>query len=222
MDAGFSLELPEEVVHVRDWVHEFAAEVIRPAAAEWDEREETPWPIIAEAAKVGLYTPELFAQMAAEPSGLGLLTVFEEMFWGDAGIALSILGTGLAAAALAASGTPEQLGEFLPQMFGSPGDPKVAAFCASEPGAGSDVGDEWGHRGRPHCRGVGVPRIGHTRPGDVHRAARYPGAVAGTEVQEAWDSRVAHGGGGPRRCPHPGCADPRWAGPLRAAHRESP
>src|ERR1700693_3190834 len=109
MDADFSLELPEEVVHVRDWVHEFAAEVIRPAAAEWDEREETPWPIIAEAAKVGLYTPELFAQMAAEPSGLGLLTVFEEMFWGDAGIALSILGTGLAAAALAAGGTAEQI-----------------------------------------------------------------------------------------------------------------
>src|ERR1700758_1421136 len=140
MAAGFWLELPEEVVHVRDWVHEFAKEVIRPAAAEWDEREETPWPIIAEAAKVGLYTPELFAQMAGEPSGVGLLTVFEEMFWGDAGIALSILGTGLAAAALAASGTPEKLGEFLPQMFGSPGDPKVAAFCSSEPGAGSDVG----------------------------------------------------------------------------------
>jgi acyl-CoA dehydrogenase len=140
MDAGFSIELPEAVVHVRDWVHEFAEEVIRPAAAEWDEREETPWPIIAEAAKVGLYTPDLFAQMAAEPSGVGLLTVFEEMFWGDAGIALSILGTGLAAAALASSGTPAQLGEFLPQMFGSPGDPKVAAFCSSEPGAGSDVG----------------------------------------------------------------------------------
>jgi alkylation response protein AidB-like acyl-CoA dehydrogenase len=78
--------------------------------------------------------------MSAEPSGLGLLVVFEEMFWGDAGIALSILGTGLAAAALAGAGTPEQLGEFLPQMFGSPGDPKVAAFCSSEPNAGSDVG----------------------------------------------------------------------------------
>ncbi|MFZ0833810.1 MAG: acyl-CoA dehydrogenase family protein, partial [Mycobacterium sp.] len=140
MTAEFSLELPEEVVHVRDWVHAFAVEVIRPAAAEWDEREETPWPIIAEAAKVGLYTPELFAQMAAEPSGIGLLTVFEEMFWGDAGIALSVLGTGLAAAALASGGTPEQIGEFLPQMFGSSGDPMVAAFCSSEPGAGSDVG----------------------------------------------------------------------------------
>ena len=123
MDAIFSLELSEEVVHVRDWVHEFADTVIRPAAAEWDEREETPWPIIQEAAKVGLYTPDLFAQMAAESSGIGMPTVFEEMFWGDAGIALSIMATGLAAAALAANGTPQQIGEWLPQMFGTPGIP---------------------------------------------------------------------------------------------------
>ena len=50
----FSLELSEDVIEVRDWVHQFATEVIRPAAAEWDEREETPWPVIQEAAKVGL------------------------------------------------------------------------------------------------------------------------------------------------------------------------
>lgn len=140
MDTTFSLDLSDEVVQVRDWVHEFADSVIRPAAAEWDEREETPWPIIQEAAKVGLYTPDLFAQMAGEASGLGMPTVFEEMFWGDAGIALSIMATGLAAAALAANGTPQQIGEWLPQMFGSPGDPALAAFCSSEPGAGSDVG----------------------------------------------------------------------------------
>ena len=109
--AGFSLELTPDVREMRDWVHEFARDVIRPAGAEWDEREETPWPIIQEAAKIGLYSMELFATQAAEPSGLGILTVFEELFWGDAGIALSILGTGLAAASLAATGTPEQMGE---------------------------------------------------------------------------------------------------------------
>jgi alkylation response protein AidB-like acyl-CoA dehydrogenase len=136
---SFSLELPEDVVEVRDWVHQFARDVVRPAAAEWDEREETPWPIIQEAAKVGLYSIDLFASQSAEPSGLGMLTVFEEMFWGDAGIGLSILGTGLAAAALAGSGTPEQMGEWLPQMFGTVDDPKLASFCSSEPGAGSDV-----------------------------------------------------------------------------------
>ncbi|GAA2562189.1 acyl-CoA dehydrogenase family protein [Mycolicibacterium diernhoferi] len=136
----FSLELPSDLRDVQKWVHEFAADVVRPAAAEWDEREETPWPIIAEAAKIGLYSMEMFAEQAAEPTGLGMVTVFEELFWGDAGIALSILGTGLAAASLAGSGTPEQIGEWLPQMFGTVDDPKVAAFCSSEPGAGSDVG----------------------------------------------------------------------------------
>ena len=136
----FSLELSPDLVDVQKWVHEFAADVVRPAAAEWDEREETPWPVIQEAAKVGLYSMELFAEQAAEPSGLGMIVVFEEMFWGDAGIALAILGTGLAAASLAANGTPEQVGEWVPQMFGTIDEPKVAAFCSSEPGAGSDVG----------------------------------------------------------------------------------
>ncbi len=136
----FSLELSSDLTDVQKWVHEFAADVIRPAAAKWDEREETPWPIIQEAAKVGLYSMEFFAEQATEPSGLGMIVAFEEMFWGDAGIALSILGTGLAAASLAANGTPEQVGEWVPQMFGTVDDPKVAAFCSSEPGAGSDVG----------------------------------------------------------------------------------
>ncbi|ORA39362.1 acyl-CoA dehydrogenase family protein [Mycobacterium aquaticum] len=136
----FSLQLSDDVIAVRDWVHQFATEVVRPAASEWDEREETPWPIIQEAAKVGLYSPEFFGTQAAEPSGLGFITVFEELFWGDAGIALSILGTGLAAAALAGNGTPEQVGQWLPAMFGTPGDPQLGAFCSSEPDAGSDVG----------------------------------------------------------------------------------
>src|SRR6201986_3269564 len=136
----FSLQLSDDVIEVRDWVHKFAAEAIRPAAAEWDEREETPWPVIQEAAKVGLYSPDFFAQQAAEPTGLGMLTAFEEMFWGDDGIALSIMGTGLAAAALAGNGTPEQLGRWLPEMFGTAEEPKLGAFCSSEPDAGSDVG----------------------------------------------------------------------------------
>ena len=52
--AGFSLELSSDLREMRDWVHEFAASVIRPAAAEWDEREENPWPIMREEAKIGL------------------------------------------------------------------------------------------------------------------------------------------------------------------------
>jgi alkylation response protein AidB-like acyl-CoA dehydrogenase len=138
--GGFSLELSADVRQMRDWVHEFARDVIRPAAAEWDEREETPWPVIEEAAKIGLYSLDFFGTQWMDPSGLGTVVAFEELFWGDAGIGLSIVGSGLAAVAVASNGTNEQIGEWLPQMFGSPGDVKLGAFCSSEPDAGSDVG----------------------------------------------------------------------------------
>ncbi|HEX6472389.1 MAG TPA: acyl-CoA dehydrogenase family protein [Streptosporangiaceae bacterium] len=138
--AGFSLELGDDLRQVRDWVHEFARDVIRPAAGEWDEREETPWPIIQEASKIGLYSLDFFAEQWLEDTGLGIPVAFEELFWGDAGIALSIVGTGLAAASVAATGLPEQVAEWVPQMFGGPDDIHLGAFCASEPDAGSDVG----------------------------------------------------------------------------------
>src|SRR5579884_2499979 len=106
----FDLSLSEEQTEVRDWAHGFAADVMRPAAAEWDEREETPWPLIQEAAKVGLYSQEFFGQQWFDPTGVAIAVVMEELFWGDAGIGLSIVGTTLAAAGLLANGTPEQIG----------------------------------------------------------------------------------------------------------------
>ena len=139
-EGGFSLVLSDDVTQTRDWVHDFARDVIRPAAAEWDEREETPWPILEEAAKIGLYSLDFFATQWFEATGLGLVVAFEELFWGDAGIGLSLVGTGLAAVSVSSNGTPEQIGEWLPQMFGSPGDVRLGAFCSSEPDAGSDVG----------------------------------------------------------------------------------
>ena len=139
-NGGFTLDLSDDVREMRDWVHEFAQNVMRPAAAEWDEREETPWPILEEASKVGLYSLDFFGGQWFEPTGLGTPVAFEEIFWGDAGIGLALVGTCLAAVAVSGSGTPEQIGEWLPQMFGSPGDVKLGAFCSSEPDAGSDVG----------------------------------------------------------------------------------
>jgi acyl-CoA dehydrogenase len=135
----FNLDLSDEQTEVRDWAHGFAADVIRPAAAEWDEREETPWPIIQEAAKIGLYGFESLAELYNDPTGLSIPILNEELFWGDAGIGMSILGTTLAVAGIFATGTPEQVIEWIPQCFGDKDDPKVAAFCVSEPDAGSDV-----------------------------------------------------------------------------------
>ncbi len=136
---AFTLELNQDQKDIRDWVHGFAEGVVRPAAAEWDEREETPWPIIKEAAKIGLYSFEAMGQFWSDETGLTLPIANEELFWGDAGIGMAIMGTSLAVAAIFGQGTPEQMGEWIPQCFGTPEDVKLAAFCASEPDAGSDV-----------------------------------------------------------------------------------
>ncbi|MCR6032697.1 acyl-CoA dehydrogenase [Nocardioides sp. zg-579] len=135
-----SFDLGPDHLELQRWVHSFAADVIRPAAAEWDEREEFPWPVLEEAAKIGLYSLDFFATQSFDETGLGIPVTMEEIFWGDAGIGLAIVGTALAAAGVSANGTPEQVGEWVPQMFGEPGDLRLGAFCSSEPDAGSDVG----------------------------------------------------------------------------------
>jgi acyl-CoA dehydrogenase len=137
--ALFSLQLNQDQKDIKDWVHGFAEGVVRPAAEEWDEREQTPWPVIQEAAKIGLYGFESIQQFFADPTGLTFPIVNEELFWGDAGIGMAIMGTTLGVAGIAGSGTPEQMMEWIPQCFGTADDPKVAAFCVSEPDAGSDV-----------------------------------------------------------------------------------
>jgi len=138
--SDFSLSLNEDQITIQKWVHDFAETTVRPAAEEWDEREEFPWPIVQEAAQIGLYGFDFMAQaMLGDSTGLTLPVAMEELFWGDAGIGLSIFGSGLAAAGIAGNGTPEQVMEWVPQCYGSPDDVKLGAFCVSEPDAGSDV-----------------------------------------------------------------------------------
>ncbi len=135
----FSMDLNEDQVTLRDWVHGFALEKMRPIAAEWDEREETPWPFIQEAAKIGIYGLEFMMSALADPTGLSLMVALEELAWGDAGLCMSLMGTSLGVAGIVANGTPEQQMEWVPQCYGTPDDVKLAAFCVSEPDAGSDV-----------------------------------------------------------------------------------
>ena len=159
--GDFSMELNEDQIQLQEWVHQFSEDVIRPAAEEWDEREEFPFPIVEQAAEVGLYSWEFLANgMMGDKTGLTLPVAIEELFWGDAGIGMAIMGSGLAAAGIVASGTQEQVLEWVPQCYGEPEDLKIGAFCASEPDAGSDVmgmksnarrdGDDWILNGSKH------------------------------------------------------------------------
>jgi acyl-CoA dehydrogenase len=148
---GFTLS--EDQVAAQKWVREFAQKEIRPVAPHYDEIEEFPWPVVRKAAEIGLYGKDYYQMVAEDESGVLQPALAEELSWGCAGIALGILGTGLPLMALMLQGTPEQIGRFVPEVFGTPEDPKVAAFAVTEPGAGSDVsslrtravrdGDDW-------------------------------------------------------------------------------
>lgn len=137
----FNPSLNEDQITLQKWVHDFAEQVVRPAGEEWDEKEEFPFPIVEQAAEIGLYGWEFMAElMMNDPTGLSMPVAIEELFWGDAGIGMAIMGSGLAAAGIASSGTGEQVMEWVPQCYGDAQNVQLGAFCASEPDAGSDVG----------------------------------------------------------------------------------
>ncbi len=137
--TGFSLALNEDQLQLQKWVHGFAEDVMRPAAHEWDEREEFPFPLVQHAADIGLYGWEFMLNATSDPTGLTLPVAVEELFWGDAGIGMAIMGSSLAAAGIAGIGTPEQTTEWVPQCYGTAEKVQLGAFCVSEPDAGSDV-----------------------------------------------------------------------------------
>jgi acyl-CoA dehydrogenase len=131
----------------------FATEVIRPVAAKHDREQSVPWEAIKAARQWGLSGLEYLQKMGSDPDGLLGVIYAEELHWGCAGIALAISASGLAAAGIASSGTPEQIAKWVPECYGTGEEVKLGAYAVTEAGAGSDVkslrttakldGDEW-------------------------------------------------------------------------------
>ena len=134
-----SFELTDDQREIRDWVHGFAEREIRPVAPHYDETDEFPWEVVKKAAEIGLYSQDFLAQTFQDETGITPALVAEELTWGCAGIALAIQGTGLPVAAIFRQGTPEQIATWIPACYGTPAEPVVGAFCATEANAGSDV-----------------------------------------------------------------------------------
>jgi acyl-CoA dehydrogenase len=145
--------LNDEQLEFQRHCRRFAVEVMRPAAEAHDADESVPWEVIKEARKWGLHGLETIQKMGSDPEGLMSCIYAEELHYGCAGIALAISGGSLAAAGIAASGTPEQIGRWVPECFGEGDEIKLGAYGVTEAGAGSDVrslrttakrdGDEW-------------------------------------------------------------------------------
>lgn len=161
-------ELSPRIKATKNMIHSFAESAVRPIARQYDEQEhEKPWDLLKMVQQVmgggiaGAFGSEKKEEKKGEKEEkkekkpretnlAGAVTV-EEIFWGDAGIALSFPGPGLGGAAVQASGTPEQKEKFLARFSGK--EPVWAAMAITEPEAGSDTasikttavldGDEW-------------------------------------------------------------------------------
>ncbi|HEX3032114.1 MAG TPA: acyl-CoA dehydrogenase family protein [Bacillota bacterium] len=129
--------LTEEQEAMRRTARKFAEKEIVPVAGELDEKDEFPTDIVSKLFDVGLLTigvPEEFGGPGADSISQAL--VCEEIAWGDAGIATTLAANCLLASnPVAVAGTQAQKEWFY--NFLNQG--KLAAFCQTEPGAGSDV-----------------------------------------------------------------------------------
>jgi alkylation response protein AidB-like acyl-CoA dehydrogenase len=145
--------LTEEQLEFQQHCRRFATEVIRPLADKYDREQSVPWEAIQAAREWRLHGLEHIYRMGGDADGMLSVIYAEELHWGCAGIALAISASSLAAAGIAASGTPEQIAKWVPECFGEGDEIKLGAYAVTEAGAGSDVkslrttakldGDEW-------------------------------------------------------------------------------
>ena len=137
MALDFSLTKEQE--EIRALAHEFAEKEMRPNALYYDENEETPWEVMRKAHELGIGAN---AGFPAQYGGGGLdfvseLILQEELSWGDAGMAVAIMASGLAGAGILAMGTEEQKDKYV-GMLCDPKELRIAAMGLTEPDSGSD------------------------------------------------------------------------------------
>ena len=119
--------------------HAFAADEIRPVAAEHDETEAFPTEIVRKAARIGLTSfdlPAAYGGGGIDSVRTGCL-IGEELAWGDSPIGSIVGSASFFAGPLAELGTEEQRRRWIPPLCSE--DPPMTALAITEPGAGSDA-----------------------------------------------------------------------------------
>jgi acyl-CoA dehydrogenase len=141
-------ELTPQQQNLREMVHWFAANRVRPLALEADRTGRYPEDFLRELQALGaaqgftgagdLARGDADAPKGEKQTNRTAVLLAEEMAWGDPAVLTNIPGPGLGAPPVAATGTPEQKERFF-GMFKDTSKLLYGAYGLSEPGAGSDV-----------------------------------------------------------------------------------
>jgi butyryl-CoA dehydrogenase len=130
--------LNEQQLMIRDLARQVAREKIAPVAAEYDEKEEFPWPVVkilADSDLFGVYIEEKYGGTGG--GVLELSVCVEELSKACGGISLCLAATALGTYPIILFGSDEQKQKYLPDIAKGK---KLAAFAITEPEAGSDAG----------------------------------------------------------------------------------
>ncbi|XP_029055655.1 probable medium-chain specific acyl-CoA dehydrogenase, mitochondrial [Osmia bicornis bicornis] len=135
--TGYNFELNETQKEMQELARKFTKEEIIPVAAEHDRTGKYPWDIIKKAWGLGLLNKHIPQHCGGmEVSTFDGCLVAEEFAYGCTGISTALEGSGLGQAPVIAAGTKEQHKKYLGRLLE---EPLVAAYCVTEPAAGSDV-----------------------------------------------------------------------------------
>lgn len=132
-----NFDLNEDQVAFRDTARQFAANALAPHAAQWDAEAHFPKDVLREAGNLGfmgLYTPE-------EDGGLGLSRldasiILEELAAGCTSTSAFMSIHNMALSMLAAYGGNKLKADWCALLVGAE---KLASYCLTEPGSGSDA-----------------------------------------------------------------------------------
>ncbi|MGQ0563650.1 MAG: acyl-CoA dehydrogenase family protein [Gemmobacter sp.] len=135
---SMAFDLGEDIAALRDMVHDWAQERVKPLAAEVDRTNTFPAALWREMGDLGL----LGVTVAEDYGGAGMgylahVVAVEEIARASASVALSYgAHSNLCVNQIALNGTPDQKARYLPDLVSGR---KVGALAMSEAGAGSDV-----------------------------------------------------------------------------------
>ena len=137
---GLEAGLSEEEAAIQDAAHRFAEEVMRPIGQKLDRM--TPEEVIADDSPLHDYMAQVqasgildlaaLAEMTDKQKGRIFPLIFEELGWGDSGLAIATLASSIPAFTAHTTGDPEII-----ERFGS----ELGCWLATQPDRGSDVVD---------------------------------------------------------------------------------
>ncbi|MEM7410809.1 MAG: acyl-CoA dehydrogenase family protein [Myxococcota bacterium] len=132
-------EPDEEQQLIRETVHQFAANEVRPRARECDEAREVPRAVLQSAHELGLVANGIATEHGGggERSAVTGVLIAEELAWGDLSIALAALSPSLSAIPVADFGAAGQQARWLPALTGAAFAP--GSLAVVEPGFAADV-----------------------------------------------------------------------------------